>query len=186
MSITKLGDCEGEDCDRINVPIVNAKRGLCEICNRKRLHPEGEIPYQFKYKASLMVGRVIKSSRPKQISDKGRENKEKDEIFYEALWDSKPHYCEECDVFLGDDFRDHDGKIIDRFRYSHILPKGGMYGIFRHRLENGNLLCLRDHNKWEHGIQTDMKIYPSNKIVMDNLSSELIEINGKGQKRTGR
>lgn len=140
---------------------------LCDTCNGIRLNANSPNSH-----ATLYIRRG-------GLSDKGKAMILKDEEFYELLWNSKPHYCEECDIFLGDDFRDENGNVINRFRYSHILPKGGQYGEFRHRLENGNLLCLKHHEEWEHGDRTSMRIYQSNKPIIELMLNELILKNGK-------
>lgn len=180
MGMTKLGDCSGE-CGCTNVPIVNVKYGLCGSCNRLRIDnrtPEAKLAkvYTFIKKASSSI-KPIKRTIIKPLTTKGVEMIKKDEEFYEKVWNSKEHNCEECDRFLGDEFRDDNGKVIDRFRYSHILPKGGRYGQFRHRLENMNLLCLDCHQEWEHGIKEDMKIYVKNIIIMEDLYEEMASAN---------
>ena len=164
----KLGDCSG-DCGKKNVPIVNRKRMLCDQCNKLRLGSD--------VKGRDGIQRtLVRSIKPRGISDKGLKMIKADELFYEVVWKTKPHECEECELFLGYDFRDSNGKVADRFRYSHILGKG-RYPMFRHRLENMNLLCLKHHQEWETGDQTKMRIYSKNKIVINRLYAELAEEN---------
>ena len=86
-----------------------------------------------------------------------------DEKFYEKCFNScSLHACEECGLKLNNKFRDCDGKIINRFRYSHIIPKS-INGNLRHSLDNINHLCFECHSKWENGDKKSMQIFPKNK-----------------------
>lgn len=104
----------------------------------------------------------------KGISSKGIETIREDEKIYEFLWNHRLHFCEECGAYLGHEFRDEDGRIIDRYRYSHMLGKK-RWPMFRWTVENFNLLCFNCHNKWESGDRTKMKIWGKNKKTMDKL-----------------
>lgn len=87
-----------------------------------------------------------------------------DELFYEQCFNQSNHRCEECDKQLPEKFRDEDGKIIARYRYSHIIPKS-IAPELRHEIKNINHLCLNDHGKWENGDKASMKIYEKNKRI---------------------
>ncbi len=104
----------------------------------------------------------------KKISKKGKQQIKKDEKTYEAVWDSKPHNCEECGKFLGDDFRNYEGRINNKSYYSHILTKA-RHPNFRNNIKNFNLLCPTCHQKWEFGNRVDMEITPDNKIIIQKL-----------------
>ncbi|NCU26216.1 hypothetical protein EOM86_05770 [Candidatus Nomurabacteria bacterium] len=108
-----------------------------------------------------------------QISKKGRVIFSKDDKYYEAIWESRSHYCEECGIYLGDDLRDSSGRIAQRWRFSHILPKG-RYPKLRHHMMNMNLLCLIHHEQWENGDQKAMKIYEPNQILIEKMRNEII------------
>jgi hypothetical protein len=87
----------------------------------------------------------------------------KDEEFYEKCFNScSLHMCEECGLKLNDKFRDNDGKIINRFRYSHIIPKS-IASNLKYSLYNINHLCLKCHSNWENGDKKSMRIFPKNK-----------------------
>ncbi len=175
--MNSIGICEGE-CGRSGVVIVNKKYKLCSDCNRKRIDGQSPEKKQKEVQNFLSPARSsLKSSRPIGTSKRSQEaRKEKirlDEEFYEEIWNDKPHFCEECDIFLGDEFRDDNGKVINKFRYSHILGKGA-YPMLRRNKRNINLLCLVHHNEWEHGVQEDMKIYKTNIVIIQELHEGLV------------
>jgi hypothetical protein len=133
-----------------DLEIVNKHFGLCFFCNQIRL--------QYNKVASKPVERIIHSK--KQVNKTQRKIDE-DEEFYLLCFNNSNHICEECGSPLPTDFKDPSGKIIARYRYSHILPKS-IYPELRHRLENINHLCLIHHIQWDHGDKTTMKIYSLN------------------------
>lgn len=139
MSLFKLGICT--NCGKFTI-LVNAKYKLCQYCNNKRLNKD-------------------------KISQKTIETIQEDEAFYLKLWESRAHYCEECGTFLGNSFRNKEGKII-KYRYSHILGKKA-YPEFRRNEKNINILCLDHHYQWDFGDKKSMKIYPNNQIIIQEL-----------------
>ena len=84
-----------------------------------------------------------------KVSSKMKEKHEEDALFYEQIWTSRPHYCENCHKFLGDGFKDKDGKLINLFRYAHIIPKS-IYPYLRHYDKNIMLLCLNCHTQFDN------------------------------------
>jgi len=91
-----------------------------------------------------------------------QEKIEEDEIFYEECFNAcKIHECEECGKELPDVFRDDDGKVVARWRYSHIVAKS-VANYLRHILRNMNHLCLKCHGRWETGDKQNMRIYKGN------------------------
>ena len=78
-----------------------------------------------------------------------------DTRFYEEIWSERPHYCEECDKYLGDKW--------ERYMFSHILSKGSQPRL-RHVKANINILCFDCHHKWEFGDKKSMEIYPLNQL----------------------
>lgn len=175
-----------DECKKCNKtkPIVNKKYGLCQECNWERLHPKEGSFQEHRTKqqkslvqSSLKKGSILKRTplkkkpyRIKQVSDKQRKVIKRDEEIYEEVWNMKDHVCEECECDLGDRFRDDNGKIIDRFRYSHILGKD-LYPEHRHNTHNFNLLCLECHQKWEYGDKKSMKIYEPNQVIIRELKN---------------
>lgn len=117
--------------------IKNKHFGLCYVCNKKRL------------------------------SKKNNGNKidliKEDEDFYEKCFNScKKHNCEECGKMLPEIFRSFSGKVIAKWRYSHIVPKSINKNL-RHDEKNINHLCLNCHQRWENGDKKNMNIYEKNK-----------------------
>lgn len=161
----KCSKCEQEKT------IVNKHFKLCLECNNERLHGSkygkqiSYIPKKFpsikpkknKGKKSLFT----KSFKSKEARDSSLH---KDELFYEKCFNSIGiHKCEECSAPLPDIFK-QDGKIVARFRYSHIIAKS-IAPHLRWVMKNINHLCLICHSKWDHGDKKQMKIYEKNKKI---------------------
>ena len=92
---------------------------------------------------------------PKPFSSSQKKKWNKDKLIYKQVWDKHPsHRCEECGNYLGDIFEDENGKVIDSFRYSHILGKGG-HPKLRHIVDNFNLFCFNCHNYYEFATWED-------------------------------
>ena len=169
--------CNNCNTDKV---IVNKHFGLCLECNNLRLYGN---KYGKVYKG---IGNNNKSTRaskkPKKFRNKSKEkpkkslfstnidypqpNKistiDKDEEFYEKCFNAcKVHECEECEQPLPTRFRDDEGKVIARWRYSHIIPKS-IASHLRHILENINHLCITCHTRWDHADKYNMKIYSKN------------------------
>jgi hypothetical protein len=86
-----------------------------------------------------------------------------DEVFYEKCFNTcSEHTCEECATGLSKVFRGDDGKVVNKSRYSHIIPKS-IASHLRHEVDNINHLCFDCHQKWDFGDKTKMKIYEKNK-----------------------
>jgi len=130
--------------------------------------------------ASSSAPPLKKRTRIKPITKKSLVKIRKDNETYKLVWMSRPHNCEECDVFLGDDFDDVNGKVIDRFRYSHILTKGA-FPEHRHNIMNFNLLCLKCHEEWENGAKEKMSIWDKNERVIEKLKASTIKTNSFGR-----
>lgn len=104
---------------------------------------------------------------------------EKDTIFYQNIWNTRKHFCENCGKFLGDNFKDSKGKIIV-YRYAHIIPKS-VYPYLRHFDKNIMLLCLDCHTKFDNSpkeVIQKMKCYDENHInELKELHKQLVEEN---------
>ena len=153
-------------------PIVNKHFGLCRGCNNERLYgskygksyadvkKKRKSPYglksssEDKVKGSLFVSDRIKGDKKKSMI-------ERDELFYEKCFNMSDHKCEECGKQLPTAFRDDSGKVVARWRYSHIIPKS-IASELRHDVNNINHLCLECHMRWENGDKENMNIFAEN------------------------
>lgn len=100
-----------------------------------------------------------------------------DQEFYELAWNTLPHRCEECGMYL---------QNFSRGFVSHILTKGA-YPSYRHDIRNVNILCQgpgtnQCHEKWEFGSRKSMKIWGKNEETMITLKHEYYD----GQQRSNR
>lgn len=115
----------------------------------------------------------------KKFSDKKIKMHEKDLIFYQEIWNERPHYCQNCNKFLGSSFYTQDNKPI-LYRYSHIIPKS-IYPYLRHYKDNINLLCLECHTKFDNSekeVMRNMKCYNEEKInFLKDLNKNLKDNN---------
>lgn len=149
---------------------------LCIRCNQIRLKNKSNKYIEDDSKSAL--GDLIQPQRDrgdkmhihKTKHDKKSTSNEikKDEIFYKKCFDScKIHECENCGCKLPDIFRDDNGKIVARYRYSHIIAKS-ISPSLRRVIKNINHLCLKCHSEWEFGDKKNMRIYKGNKKRFPN------------------
>lgn len=161
-------------CSKCNLDkkIVNKHFFLCLECNNERLYGN---KYGKKYNKTYIkkrsnrrlnnkkVGKKSMFSKSNKIDNVSTKSKiKKDEDFYEKCFNNSDHKCEECGVDLPDIFRDIDGRVVARWRYSHIVPKSIAPELRRSEI-NINHLCLKDHQRWENGDKKSMRIYEKNK-----------------------
>lgn len=139
-----------------DVHLINKHFKLCTICNQTRLNSN---------KSEQKIIERIRHS-PKE-TNKVQKKVDEDEKFYLECFNSSNHICEECGTPLPTEFSDINGKVIARFRYSHILPKS-IYPELRHSIGNINHLCLIHHIQWDHGDKSIMKIYDFNRKKFPN------------------
>ncbi len=163
-----------KECGNPNV--VNKFHTLCGGCNNIRLHGskygKTSKPIEIKRKSYKPAKKKAKGavSISARVRVKGRTTKDKikeDEDFYRKCFDLSDHRCEECDTELPDIFRDDNGKVVARWRYSHIIPKSIAPEI-RHSINNINHLCRKHHEEWENGDITKMRIFKGNKERLPN------------------
>ena len=140
-----------------NKPLVNKFFKLCLFCNTERLNANKK-PKEYDRVKTLK--KPLKKPKNK-FSEKTKEKIKADEEFYEKCFNMSDHKCEECGCDLPTEFRDDNGKVLARWRYSHIIPKS-IASNLRHNIDNINHLCLNDHAKWENGDKESMKIYDKN------------------------
>ena len=165
-------------CNR-DKKIVNKHFYLCQECNNERLHGN---KYGKQYKLVIKEGQSFKTtprrrgrkkgslfapkikSIPKREKDYSRQDEKIriDEEFYKKCFDNSNHKCEECGEDLPTIFRNEEGRVVARWRYSHIIPKS-IAPELRHSIKNINHLCLIHHSEWENGDKEKMKIYKENR-----------------------
>ena len=155
--------------------IENKHFFLCGNCNKDRLRVNKDSNSLLRYidtknKKQTLKTVVLKKKEPSKkylfspLSTKRKNTKEKildDENFYLECFNLSDHRCEECNASLPEEFSDSSGKVIARWRYSHIVPKS-IAPELRHNTENINHLCLECHGKWENGNKAEMSIFESN------------------------
>jgi hypothetical protein len=166
---------------------ANSHYKLCSTCNNNRLQdnrdtkPTNTIKYiqkdnkplRSKEKAIKVKARTSEFA-PKLLNiKKSITTLEKDNIFYEECFKLSNHKCEECETILPSYFKDSDGKIIARWRYSHIIPKS-IAPEHRHNTDNINHLCIECHQRWENGDKVNMKIFAKNFVLFSSFLSRLI------------
>ena len=143
----KCSECGNEG------PIAYVKEQLCSYCNRRR-HARN---YAKKDKKVYILKRSpIKPSKRRAKSIKN------DNAFYEEVWNSKPHCCEECHKSL---------PVFNKSYISHIISKGSNVA-FRHDKRNINILCFSCHQQWEFGDKRSMRIYSKNSKIIEDLNLE--------------
>lgn len=166
------------NCKGCNKPkqIVNRHFELCQGCNNIRLHGS---QYGKQYELTSKKSNVQKQY-PKLTSGKRKPKQKKslfspvntevrkkvnmyelDNAFYKKCFDTFNHKCEECNKELPEVFANEDGKVLNRWRYSHIIPKS-IAPELRHDINNINDLCLSCHMEWENGTKEEMNIWEVN------------------------
>lgn len=140
--------------------IVNKFFGLCYYCNKNRLKQTKPPTTKKNFNYGFVKNFV---STKKTTKQKIKE----DEEFYEKCFNASNHKCEECGKQLNTEFRDINGKVINKSRYSHIIPKS-ISEELRHSINNINHLCLLHHIQWENGDYKNMNIYKTNKKRFPN------------------
>lgn len=138
--------------------LVNKHFKLCNICNTSRLDCNKSIKKQNTIKYTIDKNKLSKSKkRPLKLNAKIIA----DELFYKKCFDLSDHRCEECGCQLPNQFSNEDGKVIARWRYSHVIPKSIAPNL-RHDIRNINHLCIVHHQQWENGNKKQMNIFEKN------------------------
>ena len=88
------------------------------------------------------------------------------EIFYRWIWARKRHICEETMRPL----EQYSAAYI-----SHILTKGA-HPEMAHDPRNINILCYEAHNQWEFGDRQKMRIFESNRLIIEKLKNEYKDV----------
>lgn len=162
---------------KTDMPIVNKHFGLCQDCNNIRMHgskwgkqsPHKEKKKKEPARKSMFVDLASGNDKTVYHVYGGRRSGKSmiaklfmDNAFYKQVFNRSDHKCEECSTQLNDVFEDESGKVLNRWRYSHIIPKS-IAPELRHEVGNMNNLCLKCHMEWENGDKKSMKIYKGNK-----------------------
>ena len=167
----KFGNCSCGNYSSLN------SKGLCPECVFKNNHggrsksevyqerDRGKPKKVYTLKRSVLKRGKLKTTQ-KSIDNK-KIQRELDEKTYEEVFNSNPNICEECGRQLNDEFRDEEGNIIMRSRFSHILSKGA-YPEHRNESWNFNSLCNDCHYRWEFGDRENMNIFLKNKEKVFN------------------
>lgn len=167
--------------------IENKHFYLCKSCNLDRLWLNKSNVSTFKYKDIVKEKQPLKTVilKKKELSKKSlfspvltkrKTTKEKiqdDEKFYLECFNLSDHRCEECSTRLPEEFSDISGKVIARWRYSHIVPKS-IAPELRHNTENINHLCLECHGEWENGNKFKMNIFEGNLKRFPNYLNKFV------------
>jgi hypothetical protein len=146
------------ETQHISFIMIPRKKKICKECEREDyIWSHGRCkPCSIK---NSKKGRLI------GFSKSAKKKIDQDKKFYEELWSERPHYCEECDKDLGENWA--------KYMFSHILSKGSQPKL-RHNKDNINILCLECHQKWEFGDKKSMKIYPANERLIELLKQSLL------------
>ena len=157
------------NCDK-ELEIVNKHFKLCQRCNNMRLrdskcekvYKSTSTPNKLRRSAIISPGdKRSKSLFAPILASTSKDTLKEDEKFYEECFNLSNHKCEECGCSLPTNFRDENGKIIARWRFSHIVAKS-IAPELRHNTSNINHLCLAHHTQWDHGDRQNMKIFEAN------------------------
>lgn len=130
--------------------VVNKTHKLCGKCNKERLNNQ----------KSKNIGSYFSESTTK-INDRST---------YKKVFNKGNCQCENCGIDLPTEF-EREGKVLNAWRYSHILTKAA-YPEFRHDVRNFNDLCFDCHQKWEFGDRSSMVINERNKEIIETLINE--------------
>lgn len=94
---------------------------------------------------------------------KGSNIVEANQRFYRYMWETKPHICEEC------------GKPLEHYSsvfISHIISRGSKPEA-AHDPRNINILCFKDHDRWEQETtRKSMKIYKINIKIIQLIKAD--------------
>ncbi len=74
-----------------------------------------------------------KTEEEKEIEQMARDA---DRRFYKEIWDSRPHYCQECGKYLGEE--------VNKACIDHLAEKS-RWPVYRYNEENIWLVCLDHH-----------------------------------------
>ena len=118
---------------------INNSKGICPDCVFKKNHKgmtQAEVYQQRSIERLKLKGCKIKSTGELDM--------------FKEIWNERPHYCEECGVFLGN--------TINVSYFSHRKSKGANPEL-RLNKNNIDLLCTNHHHQWDFGDRTKMNIY---------------------------
>ena len=162
----KIEVCRG--C-QYNKPIVNRKHGLCDSCNRDRLHPE-----QGSYLTNRLQQRVAllkKVRAPKQISEKQKLLNVTIKDTYRIMACNRLHICTGCGT-------------TQRLSHSHLIPRSRRKDL-EAAIDNLTYHCLSIgeikgcHDIWEHGTlqqKSQLNDFTDNMQYIKRIDPEYYEL----------
>lgn len=166
-------ECREMICKECSEPkyIVNKFWQLCQGCNNERIHGS---KYGKQVDIKAIKPSVLKTA-PKKRKTKSKKSlfapviklREKinlyelDSEFYRKCFETFNGLCENCGKKQPEECEDSEGRVINRWRYSHIIPKSTAQEL-RYKVYNINDLCLACHMEWENGDKEKMNIYEGN------------------------
>lgn len=93
--------------------------------------------------SKLKPGKIKVKAKTEEQKKEKQEQYERDVKFYtEEIWDKRPHYCEACEVYLGNE--------PNLCFFDHLLPKS-KYPELRYEPGNIFLCCPTHHSEKESG-----------------------------------
>ena len=99
---------------------------------------------------------MTKSLRYEKPITKKKSFRKEDRDFYNKIWASRPHHCEECGTSLEAMVKANGDPISHLFSHRH--SKGARQDL-RLDPQNMDLLCPSCHRQWEFGDRKSMDIY---------------------------
>jgi 5-methylcytosine-specific restriction endonuclease McrA len=103
-------------------------------------------------KGQKRLKRTALSSRSKKYKEKQAERdvlREADQMFYEGIWNSRPHFCFESGAYLGEE--------PASYMFHHVLEKS-KYPQFRHCDWNIVVLSWEKHNQVHNNIDKTPRV----------------------------
>ncbi len=133
--------------------MIERKKKICKTCGNEDFifgHGNCKKCYNKAY---------IQKTKVKLESKLNKDNK-----FFEYVWKTKPHYCQECGKELGE---------MKKWYMHHILPKS-KYPYWRHDERNILMLCYQHHNEIESAISAPkLKVFALAESIKEKLFNEV-------------
>ncbi len=125
---------------------LNKGKGKCQVCDFQ------------------MTAEVIKKPyRIPKKSEKQVDVKKKDIAYYKQCFQYSNRRCEECNLYLGDEWKPEF--------VSHIIAKNVIPDL-RYDERNHTILCFDHHFQFDFGDKTKMKIYKATELIRQELTLE--------------
>lgn len=118
----------------------------CKRCDVKCI---GVFCWKCSPKKPLSKENKIKS-KPKSIKkiQKDKDQRTKDLLFYQEIWNERPHICQSCDKYI-------HGELLTIY-IEHVLEKGvERFKHLRYNKNNIQIICSECHNCKSNGFPTE-------------------------------